>query len=192
LTTATRKCSHCGDRFRREVGIVQGVQAWCSDDHRRARATKAKPKANAKAKAKRKPKSLARLRNDVAELLQKLVRMKAAVRDGACKCVTCGKVDHWKNLQGGHFIERGRNATKILEENIHPQCATCNLWTMKKASGVLDYRRYMVDMYGEKFVAELELRSKKTVKHARAELESLLAEYRRQIVEQEQRLERAA
>jgi len=130
--------------------------------------------------AKRKTKPLGKVVEDVAVELQKLVRLKAALaagRDGLAQCVTCEKWKHWKELQGGHFIERGK-AHKILEENINPQCAYCNQWGMKKASVVLTYRRWMVDMHGEKFVKELEDTKNRAVKRFRPDLEDRLKELR--------------
>lgn len=174
--------------------LVLGNAAFIDHAHRRAYLGKPKLAAKSaakspKAKPKRKPKSIARLRNDVAELLQRLVRMKAAETiSGICQCVTCGKLDHWKNLQGGHFIERGKGATKIIEENIKPQCGYCNAFGMKRASVVLTYRNYMVDVHGERFVRELERLARTTVKHTRHELEGMAFEFKRQIQEQEQRL----
>lgn len=143
-----------------------------------------------KKKPKKKQKSIARLANDAADLLQKLVRMKAAIPSagGMCACVTCGKLDHWKNLQGGHFIQRGKLSTKLVEENIHPQCGGCNLYRMKEATGVLEYRRFMVATYGEQFVQELEQLAKQPKKFMRYELESLIDDLKTRIRDQEQRL----
>ena len=146
-------------------------------------ASKPKPVKQPKkpAKPKKKPKSIARLRNDVADLVQRLVRLKAADSNGMVKCWTCPTVKHWKEMQGGHFIERGKTATKMLEENIHPQCEYCNQWGMKKSSTVLLYRREMVAWYGEEFVQWLENEAKKTVRHTRQELATLAADYEAQI-----------
>lgn len=155
-------------------------------EHEREKANKA-PKQKFKP-AKKKLKSIAALRNEVAELVQKLVRLKEADENGYCQCWTCPKKLHWKEMQGGHFIERTKTATKMLEENIHPQCGGCNQWGMKKASTVLIYRAKMVDMYGADFVIWLEAESKKTVKHTRDELESLKADYSKQITYFETRM----
>ncbi len=121
-------------------------------------------------KPKKRLKSIAKMTDDCATLLQKLVRVKAADSDGICSCVTCGKRAHWKEMQGGHFIERGRLATKLVEENIHPQCPGCNCFRMKMSSCVLDYRRYMVEVYGEEGVTDLEDLSRTTKKHTRSDL----------------------
>jgi NAD-dependent SIR2 family protein deacetylase len=116
-----------------------------------------------------KTRTLNKLADDLAVAVQKHVRLKAADSMGFCQCVTCPKKKHWKEMQGGHFIERGK-AHKTLEENIHPQCPYCNQYGMKRASVVLTYRRYMVDMYGEKFVTYLEESANDVVKRFRPDL----------------------
>ena len=137
--------------------------------------------------AKRKPKTLAKLLDDVAVALRKHVRLKAADSNGFYACVTCTVKKHYKQMQGGHFIERSK-AHKILEENIHPQCSYCNQWGMKRATTVLKYRRYMVDMYGEDFVHDLEMTANRPVKRYRADLEDQLKDLRARNKELEEKL----
>ena len=43
-------------------------------------------------------------------------------------CVTCGKQDHWKKMQNGHFISRKHYATRFDEDNCQVQCAGCNVF----------------------------------------------------------------
>ena len=132
-----------------------------------------------------KSKSIAALREECAVLLQKYVRLKAANSNGYCVCWTCGKSEHWKEMQGGHFIERGKTATKLMEENVHCQCRSCNLYGMKKASVVLAYRSAMVDFYGEAFVSELEMKASEVTKHSRQYLEEYKADIKTKIKELE-------
>lgn len=105
---------------------------------------------------KRKPLTIAQEVEKAAKLLQRYVRLKASDDNGYCQCVTCGKIDHYKAMQGGHFIPRGRTIFKLLEENIHPQCPHCNCWGMKQSHYVLRYRQWMVDMYGERRIKAME------------------------------------
>ena len=106
--------------------------------------------------AKRKKTTVAQEVEKSAKLLQRLVRLKASDDNGYCKCVTCGKIDHYKSMQGGHFIPRGRTVFKLYEPNIQVQCPSCNLWGMKQAHYVLRYRQWMVDYYGERRVKAME------------------------------------
>ena len=124
----------------------------------------------------RKQKSIAKLLDECAVEMQRIVRMKAAVHAGnaTIRCVTCNKPDHWKNQQGGHFISRTWSATKIVEENIHPQCISCNGFRPERVAD--DYYAYMVNMYGQDFVDELRQKKREVVKRKRADLEQTLAE----------------
>ena len=128
-----------------------------------------------------------KLKEDCARLLQKLVRLKAADKNGFCECVTCGIRKHWKEMQGGHFIERGK-AHKVLEENIHPQCPYCNQHGMKRASVVLAYRSFMVDSYGEDFVKAMERSANDVVKRSRPDIEDQIKEIKRRNSELEAQL----
>ena len=132
----------------------------------------------------RKP-SAKTLKPKAAALLQKLVRMKAADAEGWCECVTCGKRDHYKAMDGGHFVSRQHTAHLLREENIHPQCKRCNKWL----HGALDkYTLYMVDMYGRDFVDHLIATKTQVRKYTAAELEDIIAELRVRIKDQAIRL----
>ena len=138
--------------------------------------------------AKKKTKTIAKLVDDAAVLLQKLVRMKAADDNGWCRCVTCGNYWHWKNMQGGHFISRRYTATKLLEENIHPQCYGCNGPRAKDGIVTVEYTNYMTDTYGREFVDELLVLKNTTKKYTREEIAQISAEFKEQIKYQEGRL----
>lgn len=49
-------------------------------------------------------------------------------KDNISECVTCGKRDHWKNLQAGHFMSRKHYATRWNEDNVEVQCMGCNVY----------------------------------------------------------------
>lgn len=133
----------------------------------------------------RKPKSTPKLVNEAAELTQKLVRMKAANQFGIAQCVSCGSFNDYKKMDGGHFIGRKYAFHKLREENIHPQCKQCNRFL----SGCHDdYRRYMVDMYGEEFVDWLTETKWTIVKWDRHDLMAQIADLKQRIKDQEIRL----
>ncbi len=125
-----------------------------------------------------KQRSIASLVNQAAELMQRLVRIKAADDNGLCRCVTCGKVDHWKDMDGGHFIKRTYTAHKLLEENIHPQCRRCNRFMDGEGAA---YTLYMIDMYGREFVDRLEQTKREPVKYRRVEIVEIIAELKQRV-----------
>ena len=60
-------------------------------------------------------------------LFSEYIRRRNAVGE-ATKCFTCGKKDHWKKLQCGHFQSRKHYATRWDETNCQVQCAACNVF----------------------------------------------------------------
>ena len=119
---------------------------------------------------KRKPKTTARLSQDAAKLMQRIVRIKAANfadNGGYIQCVSCGGSDHWSNLQGGHFISRTSMRWRFAEENIHPQCASCNLY---KSGNLIPYTLYMTETYGQDTVAAMLRASNEVYKVSRADV----------------------
>ena len=136
-----------------------------------------------------KPKSIAKLVEEAAVLLQKLVRMKAADDNGYCDCVTCGTSKQWNDgMQGGHFIDRGHKMTKILEENIHPQCSYCNSPMSNQGMVKANYTIYMQDMYGHDFLAELLNSKGQTKKFYREEVIEIIEDFKDQIKIEAERL----
>lgn len=133
-------------------------------------------------------KAIGKLVDQAATLLQKLVRLKAADDNGYCQCVTCGKFDHWKNMQGGHFIPRGNAATKLLTENVHPQCKGCNGFAMKHGDAAHRYTLYMVDMYGRAEVDEMLRTKHKPFKWFRPDVEDMIKDFKQQVKELESKL----
>jgi len=72
-----------------------------------------------------------RKRSTVVKELDKVfslyIRQRNANLDGFAECFTCGRSNHWKKLQCGHFMSRARYSTRWDEENCRPQCYGCNV-----------------------------------------------------------------
>ena len=96
------------------------------------------------------------------KVVSRYIRTKAADANGYASCVTCGVIKHFTELQAGHFIPKKRgNSIYFVEENIHPQCVRCNNY---ESGNLIEYSRYMKDMYGEEKIDELLALSRTTVK----------------------------
>ncbi|MDB4507539.1 recombination protein NinG [bacterium] len=101
--------------------------------------------------AKKKKSTVAQEVEKAAKLLQRLVRLKASDDNGYCQCVSCGRIGHYKTMDGGHFYSRRHSRLKLFMENVAPQCKRCNM-NMGDAVVSEGYRTYMIDMYGERRV----------------------------------------
>lgn len=121
--------------------------------------------------------------------LQKLVRLKAADDNGYVSCVTCGKVDHYKCMDGGHYIAKGASSYWSLEEvNVHPQCKGCNGYGMKFGDAGALYALYMVDMYGRDFVDEMHAKKRHVRKYSKVDYADMLKELKAEIAYHEKRI----
>jgi len=86
------------------------------------------------------------------------------------ECVTCGKQDHWKKLQAGHFISRKHYATRWDEDNVQVQCSGCNVFRYGE--------QYLFSKYlGIDLSEELLMKSRKIQKFSDNELLEMIELY---------------
>lgn len=80
-------------------------------------------------------------------------RLECATDEGVVKCASCGIYGHYKNFDGGHFIQRGHKGTRYMSANVWPQCKKCN---HHLGGNYADYRERLVKKMGEEAVKRLE------------------------------------
>lgn len=96
-----------------------------------------------------------------ADFVQSQYIRRKAAKDGMCTCVSCGIVLPWQEMDAGHYIPKSRGASiRYHEENIHPECRSCNRFDEGHLSG---YTLYMIDMYGREKIDELKREAKKVL-----------------------------
>jgi hypothetical protein len=89
-------------------------------------------------------------------------------------CVTCGKQDHWKKLQAGHFISRKHYATRFDEDNCQVQCSGCNVFRYGE--------QYLFSKYlGADLSEELLMKSRKIKKFTDSELLDMIELYNEKV-----------
>ena len=129
------------------------------------------------------------LRAKALKTLQKLARIKAANGSGFAHCVSCGRVNHYKEMDGGHFISKGSSSRWALEEcNVHPQCKGCNGFGMKHGSAEAQYTMWMIDYYGRDFVESMIAKKKDPVKFYTQDYRDMIADWEEQIKAHERRV----
>ena len=101
------------------------------------------------------------------------IRRKDAI-DEIATCVTCGKKDHYKKLQCGHWASRRHYSTRWDEQNCNVQCSGCNVF---RAGEIYLYTKYLCSQYGENFPEELYIKSQKTVKFTDVDLVQMIDKY---------------
>ena len=97
--------------------------------------------------------TVTRCKNEALTEFQKLRRMQCAGADGFANCISCAKRQHWKEMDGGHYISRSVTATAFNPHNVHAQCKYCN---RHLKGNLAAYRVNLVATVGECSVLILE------------------------------------
>jgi hypothetical protein len=98
------------------------------------------------------------------------IRRKDADGCGITKCITCGKKDHYKKLQCGHFMSRRHYSTRWHENNVGVQCYGCNI---SRHGEQYKFSQYL----GDNLANEMYIMSHKTVKFADVDLIDMIDYY---------------
>lgn len=83
-----------------------------------------------KRKKKRTPKQIAMASADM--WFSRYIRISHSVDGAFCKCYTCGKPYGIKNIDCGHYVNRGHKTVRFNENNARPQCKRCNRFNSGK------------------------------------------------------------
>jgi hypothetical protein len=95
--------------------------------------------------------------------------------NGIATCFTCGKKDHWKKLQNGHFQSRKHYATRWDEQNCQVQCAGCNVF---KYGEQYVFGKNLDEKYYAGLSDELYIKSKQIVKFSNNEIIEMINKYK--------------
>ena len=107
-------------------------------------------------------------------IFSQYIRLKNSVYEMAT-CFTCGKVDHLKKLQNGHFQSRKHYSTRWDEVNCQVQCAGCNVFKygeQYKFSVNLDAK------YGQGTAEDLSIKAQQIIKLSNFEIEDMIKKYK--------------
>tara|TARA_R110000751_G_scaffold31376_2_gene80010 strand:+ start:381 stop:770 length:390 start_codon:yes stop_codon:yes gene_type:complete len=107
-------------------------------------------------------------------IFSQYIRQKNAV-DEIATCFTCGKEDHWKKLQNGHFQSRRHYSTRWDEVNCQVQCAGCNVF---KYGEQYVFGNKLDSKFGEGTSRRLHIKAQEIVKLSDNELEDLIKRYK--------------
>lgn len=128
--------------------------------------------------------TLTKLKNKLWPIFSAYIRARDCLKTTGCTsfglCVTCDKRYHFKLLQAGHFIPGRHNANLFSEKGTHAQCYNCNI---NLKGNTLEYRRRIIEMYGEGADLELEKEDRQIKKFSEAELLEMIETYKLKLAE---------
>ena len=120
-------------------------------------------------------KSISKLKKELDKWFSLYIRLRNATNEGLTQCYTCGKVDHYKRLQCGHFQSRRHHSTRWNEQNCQVQCVKCNMFEQGRQ---WKFGLEIDHQYGNGTSSELEFLAHTTVKKMRAEYEEDIRYYK--------------
>lgn len=113
-------------------------------------------------------------------MFSEYVRLRDADINGFTRCISCGKVEYWKDADCGHYINRKHLSTRWHEKNCHAQCRACNRFDEGNSLG---YAKGLIARYGHGVLDELEFIKHNNGKLSDFEGELLIKHYRGKIKE---------
>lgn len=186
MTTSTRKCGGCGNRFRPEGKVFPGPVSWCSDDcaltvaRKRVPAVKASQQRQERAQHKE-AKQRIKTRSEWLKEAQAAVNAYVRERDRGKPCISCDKPDDGSHQRhASHYRSvKACSALRFDPRNIYAACAQCNT---HMSGNLLEYRIRLIRHHGSELVDWLESQNGIT-RYTIEELKAIKTEYKRKLKE---------
>lgn len=113
------------------------------------------------------------------KIFSEYIRRKDADHQGLAACVSCGKIDHWKNLDAGHYIPKSLGLSIYFEErNVAPQCAGCNRF---RHGHLTSYALYLIKTYGAGILDDLDALRRTKAKFSASDYLELIEAYKQKL-----------
>ena len=97
--------------------------------------------------------------------------------DIQCRCVTCGKIVPYEQLDAGHALPGRHNSVLFDESIVYAQCRKCN----QQGDGEkVAFRKFLVEKHGEEWMQMKEQGAKKTVQIDDASYKLIGEHYRKE------------
>lgn len=108
------------------------------------------------------------------------IRLRDSDENGLCRCISCGKIHAWNDIDCGHFVNRRHMSTRFDEINGNAQCRSCNYYDEGNPVG---YAKGLIEKYGAGIIDELLLKKKLCRKWSQFEIDELAKYYRKKCKE---------
>lgn len=177
-------CVECGDK---DVNCVKvGKSLYCINCNNSNKQKKYIERASLKNKVKSvfdsERKSLI---DDLDSTFSRYIRIKESNSKGFVECYTCGRKDHWKYLQCGHYIRRSETLLRWDSRNAKTQCIECNC---NLHGNMEEYTKRLNEEYPG-LPEQLKEQSREVHKYSREDLKEILIDIRAKLRLVESKLE---
>lgn len=144
---------------------------------------KRKPKAAQTAKKEVKKttsKSKPNLVKKLDRVFSLYIRLRDSMPNGYTRCISCGKIKSFEDMDCGHFYSRTHMATRYDEDNCNAECKFCNRFS---ADHLIAYQTNLIRKIGISRFDKLGLKAKSTCHWLDSELEERIKYYSQKVNE---------
>jgi hypothetical protein len=120
------------------------------------------------------------LKTKLDRIFSEYIRLRDADANGHCRCISCGTIHHWKEMDAGHYVNRKHMSTRYDEKNVNTQCRKCNRFDEGNQIG---YTRGLIKKYGTGIINGLDVKKHSASKITKAEYELLINHYKVEVME---------
>ena len=153
------QCRNCKKKIKEDEGYQQVALSFvhkdCLDEYvgtHLDKAIKKKKKYWDKANANKKKNSYKKTL--WTDYFSPYIRQRDSDEDGNGKCISCGKLCHWKEAHAGHFVPKSAGEYFYFnEQNVNLQCPRCNTYGTHDTGA--NYQKNLRKKIGDKKVDHL-------------------------------------
>lgn len=137
-----------------------------------------KPKASQNENKAGKTKSKKTKPNLVAKLdriFALYIRLRDVMPNGYVRCISCGQIKSFDDVDCGHFYSRRHMATRYNEDNCHAECKFCNRFS---SDHLIGYQRNLIQKIGQQRFDMLNIKAHSTCHLLNFEIEDMISHYK--------------
>jgi hypothetical protein len=118
------------------------------------------------------------LKAKLDRIFSEYIRLRDADANGYCRCISCGAIRLWTQMDAGHYVNRQHMSLRYDERNVHAQCRSCNRFDEGNQIG---YTRGLIKKYGAGIIDLLEVKKHTASKMTLFDYEALIEHYKKGI-----------
>lgn len=174
LSAKTSECFSCKKERPIWKKDSENKQCFCKECATRIAGKKAKTTKPAKKKVV----PISKLKTELDLIYSQYIRLRDSDHSGYSQCITCGKLEFYKQIQCGHFLSRRHFSTRWEPKNTHSQCKACNMFNQGLQ---WNHSKYIEKRYGAGTCELLHEQSQQTFKLDRVWLEDQIQHYKLEV-----------
>lgn len=123
--------------------------------------------------------SIKTLKRKLDEIFSTYIRLRDSDNNGLCRCISCGKIHNWKEVDCGHYVNRSHTGTRYSERNCNAQCRSCNRFDEGNNIG---YTKGLIAKYGMGVLSELEVKKHTQTCLTSFDYETMIEYYKKEVI----------